>query len=128
MKELDRKQVIFDLSENLLKLKFEKAELEKQENILKEEIRGIMIELDTKYLKNENIEIKLARPYSFDIGMLKYSYPEIASQFVKTEVITKEKDYIEKSDMKHLKEYFKEAYLECNTELTPRLTIKRNLE
>ena len=87
-------QSIFDFAKQLLELKSQIKDLQEKEKTLKEEMRGIFIENNMNYFKNEEIEVKLARPYSFDIGYLKMKYPEIAKAFVKTKEITKKEDVV----------------------------------
>lgn len=120
-------QTIFDMSGMVDDYKLEIKETTEAMNALKEEIRGLMVVNMLKYLKNEVIEVKMSIPHSFDIGMLKYAHPDIASKFVKEVTTTKTitKDEISKEDKNILKEKYPEIWIEVNPEGTPRLTIKR---
>lgn len=112
---------VFYFAGRVKKLKEELSDLTKTLNNHKEELRGIMIELDEKELKNEEHEIKLARPYSFDVGQLGVDYPELYKKYTSIEKVISEKVVCNKKD---LKKFYPQEYHKCEVELTPRLTIK----
>ncbi|MFX1425408.1 MAG: hypothetical protein ACFFBE_03070 [Promethearchaeota archaeon] len=122
--EMKMKEDIFAFTRRCEEIKAEKEALDNEYKRLKEEIIGLMGELGTKYLRNENFEVKYAIPHSFDIGRFRYSYPELTKRFITTETITTTKDKIDNQSKELLKGNHPDAWNECNIELTPRLTIK----
>lgn len=120
------KNTPIDLTNLGLLLK-EKMKLVKHEttiiNSLKEEIREIMVENDTKEFENEEfgLSIKCQRSFSFDVGMFKYEEPKISQLWITEETITKTRDVLDK---KKLQSALPETYKKYLVENTPRLTVK----
>jgi alkylhydroperoxidase/carboxymuconolactone decarboxylase family protein YurZ len=122
--EQKMKQDVFAFTKRVNEIKAEKEALDEEYKRLREKIVGLMGELGTKYLRNDNFEVKYTTPHSFDLGNFKYSYPEIAERFIITETITTTKDKIDDQAKELLKEKHPDIWDECYVELTPRLTIK----
>ena len=84
---------------------------------LKEKIRVFMIDSGIK--ECDGVEIR--RGFSFDIGMFKLEFPDLAKIYVKEVSTTTTKDVLSKKDKNIIKEKHVKAYNECIIENTPQV-------
>lgn len=95
-------------------LKKEVAQKSSNLNKLKEKIREFMIDSGVKEI--DGVEIR--RSFSFDQGLFKMKYPDLAEKFIREETITSVRDVVDK---KGLKKHASEEYRSCEVENTARL-------
>ena len=106
-------------------LKDEIKQLQEAKKHLEKVVRKIALEdLKIKKLKNDLIEVEVREKKSFDIGIVRYDYPELYKEytdiFPKT-VTTEERVFDKKNFMKN----HAEIYDKCFVKGTPGIYIKR---
>ena len=112
---------VYELASMVKELEAEIEQLKEKQEEIKEEIRGLLKELGTNRLRNEQIEIKISYPKSFDTGLFGMEYPELYAKYTSIERTTKEKVVVNEKD---LKRFYPDEYEKCAVDLTPRLTIQ----
>lgn len=84
---------------------------------LKQKLRVFMIDSGIKECNG----VEIRRGFSFDIGMFKLEFPELAKIYVKEVTTTTTKDVLAKKDQVIIKAKHPKAYNECIAENTPQV-------
>jgi len=125
-KELKMKtKAVYDLSNMINTKRLMIDRLDEEMGILKEEVRGLLKELNVKYMKNEIYEIKISYPEPVDKLLLIADYPDIAKRVIETSTETKEVNKLSKKNKELLKTEYPDVFQNVVGIATPRLTIKR---
>ena len=125
-KELKKKkQAILDLSEQISIMRYDIEKQTEKMDILKEEVRGILQELDINFIKNDKYTVSISYPSSVDPGILKINYPKLYDRFIKVETIikTSKTEKVIKGTKEILRSEYKNAAIDAIAEGTPRLRI-----
>ena len=120
--EVNKIKAIFDLSAEIKSIDFTMRDLKKKSDVLKEEVRGIMAELDKKKVSNEEWTVSISYTEKIDPGYVRMKYPELAERFIKEEPYKGIRDIVDKKGFKAAyPKHYKASLVEG---ITPRLTIK----
>lgn len=121
MSENKKEKSVLFMANTCLRLKLEIKELQKDEKRYKGELRGMMKDYNLDYAKDDNVEVKITYPKSFDLGLCRMENPELIKIFVKEEKVITINEIFDKKTFKHL---HPEVFEKYNIDLTARLSIK----
>jgi len=112
---------ILFFAKRVLETRLEIKELQKDEKRYKSELVTIMKENNTKWAKDDSVEVKVNYPKSFDVGTCRMYNPSEVKKFTKEETVTSINEIFDK---KGFKKSYPALFEEYNIALTPRLTVK----